>query len=185
MALRRPVRARQPNGSRDWAIVGWMEKAVWWRRVSAAGRKAQTAPLVLYAPDAAWASVRTGRTRAIQRPAPDPASRNRRNLPGNGRAKVDVGRAHHPKTDIVVPVVRVIVIAIVRAGILWIVVPRAPAQHARLENGTPRQLPGPPSVAVGIGQQWPAAQRPAFSGPVIGGEWGKSTPPENRQSSTG
>ena len=83
------------------------------------------------------------------RPDLDRASRNQRAVPVIGRAKVDVGRAHHTKTDVVVPVVRVIVMAIVRAGILWIVVPRAPAQHARLENGTPRRLPDRGGIAEG------------------------------------
>ncbi|HEX3049259.1 MAG TPA: hypothetical protein VHP83_01280 [Aggregatilineaceae bacterium] len=51
----------------------------------------------------------------------------------------DGGRDHNPKTDIVVPVVRIVVVAVHAAGVVLIVVPR-PAPHH-----TPRELPGNPT----------------------------------------
>jgi hypothetical protein len=45
---------------------------------------------------------------------------------------MDVGRTHHPKPDVVVTVVRMIVVAVLGARIVLIVDPRTAAQHARL-----------------------------------------------------
>jgi hypothetical protein len=55
---------------------------------------------------------------------------------------VDVGRAHQPKTVVVVAVVRVPVVAVVRARVVLIVVPGAAAHHAGLGLGPPHRLPG-------------------------------------------
>jgi len=52
-------------------------------------------------------------------------------------SKVDVRRHHHPKTDVVVAVVRMVVVAVVRARVVLIVVPSPTAQHPRLDSGAP------------------------------------------------
>jgi hypothetical protein len=54
---------------------------------------------------------------------------------------VDVGPTHHTKTDVVVAVVRMVVVAIVGARIALIVVPGAAAQNARLVTGRPAGFP--------------------------------------------
>ena len=53
-----------------------------------------------------------------------------------------VGRTHYTKTDVVVAVVRMVVVAIVGARIVLIVVPGAAAQNARLGHGSPCRFPG-------------------------------------------
>jgi hypothetical protein len=62
-------------------------------------------------------------------------------MPVSERPKVDVRPPHHPETDVVVPIVRMIVVAVLRARVVLIVVPRAPAQHPRLDPGAPGWLP--------------------------------------------
>ena len=58
-------------------------------------------------------------------------------MPVSEGPKVDVRRHHHPETDVVVPVVRIVVVAVVRARVVLIVVPGAPAHHPRLVSGAP------------------------------------------------
>ena len=55
---------------------------------------------------------------------------------------MDVRRTHHPEADIVVAVVRIVVVAVVRARGLLIVVPRTAAHGARLVSGCPTGFPG-------------------------------------------
>ncbi|SET52475.1 hypothetical protein SAMN05216326_13310 [Nitrosomonas marina] len=120
------------------------------------------------------AHVRTGLTCAIHPLRPRPASRNRLALPAN-EADVDVGQTQHPKTDIVVTVVRMVVVAVRRAHVVRIIVPGTAAQHTILVSGNPtkRQNRSARSVcryypqnkskklraAPLRGAQWTAAQR--------------------------
>ncbi len=55
---------------------------------------------------------------------------------------VDVGRAQHPKTPVVVAVLRMVVVAVARARIVLIVVPGTAAQHAGRGLGPPHRFPG-------------------------------------------
>jgi len=68
---------------------------------------------------------------------PHPASRSQQDLPASWRPKVDVGRTHGPEAAIVVAVVRMVVVAVRRTRIVWIVVPTAAAQHPGLDLGAP------------------------------------------------
>ena len=58
-----------------------------------------------------------------------------------------VGRQHHTKTPVVVPVVRVVPVAVGRAGVLWIVDPGATAQHASVMIGAPDWKTSPAIMA--------------------------------------
>jgi len=64
--------------------------------------------------------------------------------PVRGPAGSGGGRAGNTKTDVVVPVVGLVPVAICRAQVPWIVVPGTAAQHTR--RGTAR-LPGTPARA--------------------------------------
>jgi hypothetical protein len=141
-------------------------------------------------PHAPPSGVRTGRARAIHRPPPHPASRDRRDLPAFWRAKVDVGRAHHPKPDVVVAVVRTVVVAVavVRARVVLIVVPGAPAQHPRLDHGTPSRFPGehqrsrlPDAAGPRLKKHFPGRALRGHSDQRFSVQrGGTSTPPETR-----
>jgi hypothetical protein len=71
---------------------------------------------------------------------------------------------HHPKPDIVVTVVRMVVVAESRTRVVLIVVPRAPAQHPRLIHGPPHRFPGEDQDSRdegGLEKKFPPAARGA------------------------
>ena len=86
-----------------------------------------------------------------------------------------MGRTHYPKPDVVVPVVRVVVVAVVSARVVLIVVPRTTAQHARLGHGPPDRFPGELRLAeervqrLACGKIAPgrASRGPVVSGPHL------------------
>lgn len=102
------------------------------------GRGSQTASLLGMRPAPKTSGARTGQARAIQRFS---AASLEAVTAGTGRhggePKVDVGRTHHPKTDVVVTVVRMVVVAVAGARVVLIVDPGAAAQHPRLGAGLP------------------------------------------------
>jgi len=118
-------------------------------------------------------------------PPPHPANRNQRDLPDCEGLK-DVGRAHQPKTNVVVTIVRMVVIAKRRARVVMIVVPRPAAQHTRLDPGTPCWgQPASLRVAKKIGPRCARPQGSATQGSAVQRfsvqrGWGPSTPTENQ-----
>ena len=125
-------------------------------------------------------------------PPPHPANRDRRDLPVYEGSKADVRPNHHPETDVVVTVVRFVVVAVVRARVVLIVVPRAPAQHPRLDPGAPGwPYPATTSVAEkngiapkkfaalrAVSEQQPSAS--VISVSVFSVAWETQPPPGNR-----
>ncbi len=113
--------------------------------------------------------MRPGLTLAIGPPAPRAANRDRRSVPeplpgpvkvgatATGRqqnqrracaiAGTNVGCAHHPQAHVVVAVVRVDIVAVGRASIVLIVVPRPAAHRTPPRRGEPRwPRPAPPTL---------------------------------------
>ena len=81
-------------------------------------------------------------------PKHPPDARRHRATAGTGRR----GRTHHTKTDIVVPVVRVVPVAVGAARVVLVVVPGPAAQHPRTRSrAAPPILPTAPAIMPRIG----------------------------------
>jgi len=98
--------------------------------------------LLLCLPDASPPACGPGAPAPSGTSSPRPANRNRRDVPASEKAKADVRRNHHTKADVVVTVVRMVVVAVVRAREALIVVPGAPAQNTRPSPGATDRFPG-------------------------------------------
>ncbi len=131
LVVRRPVRAREPHGGGGRTVARGLDTA---GRQGAGVRRrgacARAAPRFDMRPTPKTACGQDVPAPSI-RPPPHPANRDRRDLSATGALQVDVGHTQHTKTDIVVTVVRVVVVAVVRARVTPIVVPGAAAHNAR------------------------------------------------------
>jgi hypothetical protein len=98
-----------------------------------------------------------------------------------------VRRNHHSKTDVVVTVVRLVVVAILGARVVLIVVPRAAAQHASTHPGSPCCCQPYDNIkkfrAALRAASGPRLRNPVFSVAALSfSGWEKKPPLENRSS---
>ena len=142
-----------PMGSSNMSAAWWPKSADYWaagsvkpkNNLGAAGTNPDGASL-LYWPNAQIAACGRDEPAPSNNPPPHLVSLSRRDKSAEWRAKVDVGTTHYPKTDVVVPVVRVIVVAVAGARVVFLIVPRAATQRPRPGFRTPHRSPGYPRI---------------------------------------
>ena len=178
-------------------------------RGGAPGERGPAGAPVLYAPDGrAWRgrAVRTGRARAIFPSSPRPANRGRRTTPEAqpgprqrtpctcrdaegarpGKEQKDVRRTHHTEPDVVVPVVRVVPVAVGRARVVLIVVPGPAAQHTGTSQraAPPTFRPACSTIPHGEPNRQPRKNRRAAltrrPSEISAQRWATNTPHESR-----
>ena len=223
LAQRRPVQARQRPRGRDRPAARRLDARDRLRRPGVL--RTRGAPPFCMRPTSARrapagsgdAFVRAGPPCAISVPSPRPANRGRRALPeaipsraagmrsprprgagpGRRRGTQDVGRTHHPKTDVVVAIAGGVVVAVRRARVVLVVVPGTAAQHTPFVHREPREILSfawdegkrfhrkAPSrfarrVRTRTGRFAPCRRCAAPPVSRATGRWGTNTPPENR-----